>query len=102
MHTVRYLHKAGAKCIGIAEVDGSIYNPEGIHAQKLEDYRMENGTIIGFPGAKPYEGDLLCEKCDILVPAASERQLTKQNASKIQAKVSKPALIPIVAIQPMT
>ncbi|KAL3876891.1 hypothetical protein ACJMK2_034672 [Sinanodonta woodiana] len=87
MYAVHYLNKAGAKCIGIIEVDGSIYNPEGISAQKLEEYRMKNGTIIGFPGANPYEGDLLCEKCDILVPAASERQLTKQNAPKIQAKI---------------
>ena len=60
--------------------------------QELEDYKIENGTIKGFPGAKPYEKEskeeLLCEPCDILVPAASEQQITSRNAKRIKAKVS--------------
>lgn len=59
-----------------------------IFLQELEDYRVSNGTIVGFPGAKPYEGEsLLYEDCDILVPAATEKVITKDNANKIKAKV---------------
>lgn len=51
------------------------------------------GSIVGFPDSTPYEGNILEADCDILIPAASEKQLTKGNAHKIKAKVSRTGFI---------
>lgn len=89
LHTMRYLHRAGAKCIGVLEYDGSIFNLDGIDPKDLEDYKMNNGTIVGYPKASAYTGEsLLYEPCDILVPAATEKAITKDNAEKLNCKVN--------------
>lgn len=57
-------------------------------------FLQNNGTIVGFPGAKPYEGNILEADCHILIPAAGEKQLTRNNASRIKAKVSTHFYLP--------
>ncbi|KAF6108922.1 glutamate dehydrogenase 1 [Phyllostomus discolor] len=87
LHSMRYLHRFGAKCVGVGESDGSIWNPDGIDPKELEDFKLQHGSILGFPKAKLYEGSILEADCDILIPAASEKQLTKSNAPRIKAKI---------------
>lgn len=40
LHSMRYLHRYGAKCVGIAEIDGNIWNPNGLDPKELEDYKL--------------------------------------------------------------
>ncbi|KAL0276183.1 UNVERIFIED_CONTAM: hypothetical protein PYX00_003802 [Menopon gallinae] len=87
-HSARYLARVGALCVGVIEADCSIYNPSGINIIDLQKYRLQHGTIKGFPGSPEYKGDdLLLEKCDILIPAAREKVITNKNADKIQARI---------------
>ncbi|XP_063152521.1 glutamate dehydrogenase, mitochondrial-like [Candoia aspera] len=86
-HSMRYLQRYGACCICVEDVDGAIYNTDGIDSSELQHYKQEHGTIVGFPKAKKLEGSALEIPCDILIPAAIEKQLTKANARCVQAKI---------------
>lgn len=83
--------EGGMKLVGVGEVEGFIYDPKGINIYDLLDFRKENGSIIGYPGAQSYGKDKRDEvlelECDILVPAALEDQIHSGNAHKIKAKI---------------
>jgi glutamate dehydrogenase (NAD(P)+) len=80
--------ESGYKVIGILEVDGSLYNRNGINVQKLSEYRQRNRTISGFPEAEAAGGaELLVADCDILIPAATENQITSRNADRVKCKI---------------
>ncbi len=82
-------NEGDVKIIGVAEREGSIYDPNGIDIDKLLAFRQETGSIIGYPGSKHIGGPsaALELECDILVPAALENQITSENADRIKAKI---------------
>ena len=73
----------------VAEYEGAIYSEKGIDIEKLMKFRKAKGTIMGFPGTKKMKSrkDVLTVKCDILIPAALENQITKANARSVKAKI---------------
>ena len=81
--------EGGAKIIAVSEFEGAIHNPDGIDIEKLRKHRKKTGSILNFPGTKTMKSReaALELKCDILVPAALENQITMKNASKIKAKI---------------
>lgn len=88
-HAAKYLCEGGAKMVGVAEIEGSIYDEEGIDLEKLMTYRQETGTIIGYENTKKLSSNtaVLEKECDILIPAALENQITENNAPNIKAKI---------------
>jgi len=88
-HSAKFFSEAGAKIIGVAEYEGSIFDSKGINIEKLMKHRKENGTILNFPGAKNLKnrGDALELECDVLIPAALENQINSSNANRIKAKI---------------
>jgi len=86
--TAYSLARQGVKIIAVSDVGGGIHNPQGLDLYALEKYVATNRTIIGFPGAEPISNaELLCLPCDVLVPAALERQITAENAGQIRCRI---------------
>jgi glutamate dehydrogenase (NAD(P)+) len=82
------LAKYGVKIIAISDVTGGLYNAKGIDLGTLDRYAAEHRSIAGFPGAEPIDNQqMLALPCEILVPAALERQITGANAAKIQCRI---------------
>jgi glutamate dehydrogenase (NAD(P)+) len=87
-----HLHQSGAKVVGIADVSGGRFCPDGLNIPELIDYtaHSKNRLIAGYttPGVQEIPGEeVLYLDVDILIPAALEGQITEDNASQIKAKV---------------
>ena len=86
--TGEYLEKMGATVIAASDSKGSIINTSGIKTSKLIEYKEKKGSVVGFPGSKKVTTeDLLTTKCDILVPAALENQITANIAKNLKCKI---------------
>jgi glutamate dehydrogenase (NAD(P)+) len=85
----KFFVEGGALLVGLAESEGAISNPKGIDLEVLMAHRKEHKSILNFPGATNLarREDALELECDILIPAALERQITGDNAARVKAKI---------------
>ncbi len=85
--SARLLHELGCKVIGVSDVAGGYYNQNGIDIADALQYARDHPSLAGYAHAQQISNDELLElKCDLLVPAALENQLTSANAPRVQAK----------------
>ena len=84
----KFMHEAGAKVVGISDVYGALYNPDGLDIEYLLDKRDSFGTVTKlFENTAITNEELLVQDCDILVPAAIENQITARNAADVKASI---------------
>jgi glutamate dehydrogenase (NAD(P)+) len=82
------LARYGVKVLAATDAFGGVYNSDGLDLWALDKHVAANKTVAGFAEAEPITNEqLLVLPCDILVPAALERQITKANAGKIQCRI---------------
>jgi glutamate dehydrogenase (NAD(P)+) len=82
------LESFGAKIIAVSDVSGGIFNAKGLDLKKLSEHVAKNRAVTGFSEAEPISNEqVLLTPCDVLVPAAMERQITEKNAAKIQCRI---------------
>lgn len=85
----KIIQDAGGLLVCLAEYDGAICNDKGLDVDAVQAHRKETGGILDFPGAKNLasSSDALEYECDVLIPAALERQITGDNAPRVKAKI---------------
>ena len=89
--SAKFIHELGAKIIAVSDVSEGLYNEAGLdipdilrflstRGNLLKDYRKDGIKHIS-------NSDLLVLDTDVLIPAALENQINKDNAAQIKAKI---------------
>jgi glutamate dehydrogenase/leucine dehydrogenase len=86
--SAKLLHEQGVNIIGLSDINGAIFNKNGFNIPEVLEHMEKEGTIVNYPDSDKISNEELLElKCDLLVPAAKEDQITSHNAAKLKCKV---------------
>ena len=93
----KFMHELGMKVVAVSDSKGAIYNPDGLDPDAVLDYKHNKSgirSVKDFPGATNLDPDpktanakLLELDVDVLIPAAVENVITKDNADRIEARL---------------
>lgn len=88
-HTVAKLAQAeGAIVIAVSDSRGGIYRADGLDIDTVANFKGKEGTVVGLPDTTTITNDELLElSCDILIPAALDKQIHSGNAENIKARL---------------
>ncbi|MEP7342808.1 MAG: Glu/Leu/Phe/Val dehydrogenase [Acidobacteriota bacterium] len=82
------MHEVGYKIVAISDIHGGIHNPKGLDIPHVMAYLAQHRTLEKYPEADPVSNHELLElDCEVLLPAATENQITSNNASRIKCKI---------------
>src|SRR5579872_823763 len=96
----RLLTEAGLRVVAVSDSKGGVHNPKGLDLDALEEHRQVRGGVSGFKKAEDISNaDLLELPVTILVPAATEDQVTVRNADRIQARLVTEAANAAITIE---
>ena len=87
-HSAKFLYEDGTSIVGVSDSQGGIYNSKGLDPEAVLAHKQETSSVINYPDADTLtNAELLELPCDVLVPAALEKQITGENAPRIKAKI---------------
>ena len=87
-NAAKIAYDMGCKIVAVSDSAGGIYCANGFNPYKIYEHKSKTGSVLNYKGCKNITNEELLEtKCDILIPAALENQITKRNANKIKAKL---------------
>lgn len=83
----KFFAKDGGIIVGVCEYNSAIYNEDGLDVDDVRNWMVQNGTLANYPHATQVESmdpaSFMTQPCDILLPAAKEKAINKDNASKL-------------------
>ncbi len=78
----------GAKIVAVSDSKGAVYNPDGLDVAAVLKHKESTRSVMDFPGSKNITNEELLElEVDVLIPAALENALHKDNANRVAAKI---------------
>ena len=84
----KVLEEVGCKIVAVSDSKGCVINQDGLNPDKVKAHKDTTGSVAGLEGCKESSREeLFSLGCDILVPAALENVITKQNVDNVEAKV---------------
>jgi glutamate dehydrogenase/leucine dehydrogenase len=87
-NAAKILYDWGAKIVAVSDSAGGICSKQGLNPYKVYEHKQKTESVVDFRGAENVTNEEVLEaKCDILIPAALENSITKENADRIEAKV---------------
>ena len=82
------MHETGYRVVAISDIHGAIYHPQGLNVPEVIDYLATHKSLEKYPHAEQISNHELLElDCEVLMPAATENQITSQNASRIKCRI---------------
>ena len=86
-NAARLIAEQGGRIVAAADHMGGVSNADGLDVPKLVDWVNEHRTVHGFPDAEAFDGsEIITWDADVLIPAALEDVITKENAPDVRAK----------------
>jgi len=86
--TAEFLAELGARVVAVSDRSGGAYDERGLDVAAAVRYKAATGSLAGLPDAQALSvAQTLEAPCDILIPAATQGQLTGANAGRVQARL---------------
>jgi glutamate dehydrogenase (NAD(P)+) len=86
--SARELARLGVRVVGLSDRSGGIYNPKGLPIEDLVRFKEQYYKLVEFPQGEKIAGKEFLElPCDILVPSATEMQITQENAENLKCRI---------------
>jgi len=87
-NAAKIAYDMGCKILAVSDSTGGICTSKGLNPYQVYDHKSKTGSVLNFKGTENITNkEILETKCDILIPAALENQITKTNVDKIETKI---------------